>query len=299
MKSNFNTILVPIDFSEKSLTALEESFNLSKLTNLDITLLHVIRDSSSSIFSMFDEEKSRKLKKEYEDQYRNELVKIAREASKKSGVKVSAMISRGKEYDKILKASQLLESKFIVVGLNAEPFSNTKNAIGSVTSKLIRRAKCPVITVNNKHGFDGCRSILLPLDLSVETRQKVANAVELAKLFQSTIKIVSVIPSGAIPIDVEKLNIQMKTAENFIRTQKVEVKSAIIEKGKDAKSPAPLILKYAETQGDIDLIMIMTQQESGLFDLFVGSSAQYFIRNSKVPVMSIIPKQLGFVSIIP
>ena len=299
MKNNFNTILVPTDFSEKSLAALEESFNLAKLTKLDITLLHVIRDSGSSIFSMFDEDKSRKLKKEYEDQYRDELVKIAREASAKNGVKVNPMISRGKEYDKILKASDLLESKFIVVGLNAEAFTNTKNAIGSITSKLIRRAKCPVIIVNNKAGFNGCRSILLPLDLSVETRQKVANAVELAKLFNSTIKIVSVIPSGSISVDVEKLKVQMTNAEDFIRSQKIKVQAEILKKSKDVKSPAPQILKYAEEQGDVDLIMIMTQQESGLFDLFVGSSAQHFIRSAKVPVMSILPKQLGFSSIIP
>jgi len=299
MKSNFNTILVPTDFSEKSLAALQESFNLAKLTGLDITLLHVIRDAGSSIFSMFDEEKSRKLKKEYEDQYRDELVKIANEESEKNGIKITPMISRGKEYDMILKASQLLESKFIVIGLNAEPFSKNKNVIGSVTSKLIRRAKCPVIIINNKHGFDGCRSILLPLDLSVETRQKVSNAVELAKLFKSKIKIVSVIPSGALSIDVDKLVAQMAVSEKFIRKENIEVSSEIIKRKKEAKSIASMILKYAKEQGDIDLMMIMTQQESGLFDLFVGSSAQYFIRNSKFPVMSIIPKQLGFVSIIP
>jgi nucleotide-binding universal stress UspA family protein len=44
--------------------------------------------------------------------------------------------------------------------------------------------------------------------------------------------------------------------------------------------------------------MIMTQTEAGLFDLFLGSSAQHIINHSEVPVMSIIPKELGFASMI-
>jgi len=44
--------------------------------------------------------------------------------------------------------------------------------------------------------------------------------------------------------------------------------------------------------------MIMTQREAGLFDLFLGSSAQYIIANAEVPVMTIIPQQLGFASMI-
>lgn len=297
MKRNFNTILVPTDFSEKSLAALEESFNLARLTKLNITLIHVIRDTSNAVFSIFDSEKSKDLQHEYEEQIRKELIIIADDASKKSGVKVNAVISRGKEYDKILKAAKLLESKFIVTGQNAEPLGDKKTYIGSVTSRLIRNASCPVITISNRHTYDGCRSILLPLDLTEETRQKVTNAIELAKLFNSSIKVISVLPSSQEKEKINRLKQQLSMVKSFIEESKITVQAELVERTKEAKSLVPTILKYAEEQEDVDLIMIMTQKETALIDLFLGSSAQDIIAHSKIPVMSIIPKQLGFISI--
>ncbi len=296
MKRNFNTILVTTDFSEKSLIALEESFNLARLTGLDITLFHVIRDSGHSIFSMFDSEKSNSLKKEYEGRFRKELIKIAEDAGKRSGITINPVVSSGKEYDKILKASELLESKFIVMGLNGESIASGKNMIGSVSGRVIRRAKCPVITINNKHTYDGCRSILLPLDLTVETRQKVSNAIEIAKLFGSSIKIVSVIVSPDDKNITAQLEHQLKQAKAFVKESGVQCAAELIPKTDEHKSPACSILNYADKQGDVDLIMIMTQQETGLFEFFIGSSAQEIIRRARVPVMSIIPKELGFIT---
>jgi nucleotide-binding universal stress UspA family protein len=296
MKKNFNTVLVTTDFSEKSLIALEESFNLARLTGLNITLFHVIRDSGHSLFSMFDGEKSSAVVKEYEDRFRAELVKIANDAAKRSGITINPVISSGKEYDKILKASELLESKFIVMGLNSEPIEADKRMIGSVSGRVIRRAKCPVITVNNSHTYDGCRSILLPLDLTADTRQKVSNAIEIARIFDSRIKIISVLISQEDKTIASQLKQQLKQAEKVIRESGIECSAELIPKKPEHKSPACCILDYAEQQGDVDLIMIMTQQESGLFEFFIGSSAQEIIRRSKVPVMSIIPKQLGFIT---
>jgi len=41
----------------------------------------------------------------------------------------------------------------------------------------------------------------------------------------------------------------------------------------------------------------MTQQEASVIEFFMGSRAQEFVRLSQIPVMSIVPKELGFVSI--
>ena len=120
----------------------------------------------------------------------------------------------------------------------------------------------------------------------------------MARLFGSTIKVVSVYWSTADPAVLVKLKKQMEQVSNFIHKEKIKCTTHIIEKKGSSKTLAPLILEYAKKEKDIDLIMIMTQREAGLFDLFLGSSAQHIIRYSDVPVMSIIPKQLGFASMI-
>lgn len=297
MKNIYNTILVPFDFSERAKAALEESFNLAKMTGLEITLFHVIRDNQG-IFSAFGSERSKSMKKEYEDQMRDQLQDYAAEASQKTGNKVGAVISHGKAHDKILKGAHLLHSKFIVQGINSDPVGSTSTHIGDNALRVIKKAECPVITVKNPRHFDGCRSILLPLDLSQETRQKVGHAIEMARMFGSTIKVVSVYWSTADKDVLNRLRMQMKQVKDFISKSGVEVTTHIINKSGTAKILAPLILDYAKAEKDIDLVMIMTQTEAGLFDLFLGSSAQHFITHSEVPVMSIIPKELGFASMI-
>jgi len=296
MQNIYNTILVPTDFEERSMAALEESFNLAKMIGLEITLYHVIRNNQN-LFSAFGGDRSKTMKKEYEDQIRNQLQQVATEASLKSGIKVNPVISRGKAHDKILKGAHLLHSKFIVQGINGEKIDSGKNQLGTHASRVIKKAECPVITVKNKHITDGCRSILLPLDLTEETRQKVGHAIEMAKLFGSTIKVVSVHVSGG-KSTLDKLQHQIKQVKAFIEKSRVKCTSEIIERKGSTKIIAPIILDYAKTQKDIDLIMIMTQHEAGLFDLFMSSFAQYFLTHAEVPVMSIIPKQLGFASMI-
>ena len=66
----------------------------------------------------------------------------------------------------------------------------------------------------------------------------------------------------------------------------------IIEVNKESDE-TPAILKYADDQKDVDLIMLMTQHETGLIPFFVDKQATEIIRLSRIPVMSIIPKDMG------
>ena len=179
-----------------------------------------------------------------------------------------------------------------------ETIDSGENHLGTHASRVIKKAECPVITVKNKHSVEGCRSILLPLDLTQETRQKVGHAIEMAKMFGSTIKGVSVYWSTGDKKVLQKLEHQMKQVSAFIKKDRVKVTTRIIEQKGTSKVLGPTLLEYAHEQKDIDLLMIMTQKEAGLLDLFLGSSAQYMLTHAEMPVMSIIPKQLGFASMI-
>ena len=218
MKNIYNSIMVPYDFGERSQAALEESFNLARMTGLEITLFHVIRDNQN-IFAAFGGERSKMMRKEYEAQMKDQLQEIANEAARVSGLKVSAVVSHGKAHDKILKGSHLLHSKFIVQGINGEAIGTNPNLIGGNALRVIKKAECPVITVKNPHQTDGCRSILLPLDLTQETRQKVGYAIEMAKMFGSTIKVVSVFWSTAENGILQKLKRQMDQVSKFIKKE--------------------------------------------------------------------------------
>lgn len=285
-----NNILVPIDFQEMSMIALRQSYNLAKLLNHSIVMLYV-SEEPGIIKGLFADDDFEKRK----GKILAKLDELAGQVKNEAGVQAKAMVLEGKIHEEIVKTAEVLQSKFIIMGTNSTLAD--RKMLGANTSRVIRSAHCPVITINSEHHYDGCRSILLPLDLTQETRQKVTWGIEMAKLFGARIKVMSALWSKNNELIYTQLVRQLKQVSDFIQQAGVECTAELVESNTVEKSLVPNVLRYAKEQGDIDLIIIMTQQELAIVEFFVSSNAQEVIRNSEVPVMSIIPKELGFTTI--
>ena len=288
-----NRILIPVDFDQQSVIAVEQSYNLSRLLKAEITLLYV--HEQSGVFSgFFSSDQNKDILSKIEEK----LMQLAGKTAFNTGLTVKTRMESGRIYSKILEVAKDLKASYIIMGTHSTEVGEEENArIGANSSRVIRSSKCPVITVNGKHHYNGCRNILLPLDFSKETRQKVTLAIELAKLFGSGIKVVSALWSKNDPSILFKLTQQLNQVIDFISEAGISNTSEIIESKDGERTLVPSILSYAHAQGDIDLVVIMTQQETGFVEYFVGSHAQEFLRLSDIPVLSVVPKELGFVSI--
>jgi len=284
-----NKILIPVDFEKQSLLAIEQSFSLAHTILAEITLLYVHEPSGifSSIFS--DDQKSELLIIIDE-----RLAEIAGKAALSSGLIVNYRIEKGKTYSKILEVAKEINAQFIIMGTHSSDQDGEQaKSVGANTSRIIRASKCPVITINADHVYSGCRNILLPLDLTIESRQKVTMGIEIARYYGAGIKVVSAFLTKNEKTEVGKLYQQGEQVTNFIASAGIDCTFEVIEMKDDVKSFVPSILKYAEKQGDIDLVIIITAQEVGLVEYFVGSPSLDFIRLSEIPVMSIRPKDLS------
>src|ERR1051325_4112011 len=111
-KSN---ILVPIDFSEQSLIALEQSYDLAKHTGSVITLLHV-PDS-------------------LQNDAKGKLDKLAQEVSTKSGQQTHTIIAQGNIYKQIVETAKKINAIVIIIGFNS---SKRITNIGSNAFQLLR-----------------------------------------------------------------------------------------------------------------------------------------------------------------
>jgi nucleotide-binding universal stress UspA family protein len=96
---------------------------------------------------------------------------------------------------------------------------------------------------------------------------------------------------------VQTLTAQMNQVVKFIAQQGIEVRGEIIEATEGEKALNPILQRYIKNNPSIDLAIIMTQQEDDFTDFFIGSSASAFIRETNIPVLSIIPRQLDNVII--
>ena len=276
-------ILVPIDFSEQSLIAMEQSYNLTREYKAELTLLYVIEDDGF-ITKFFSKQQDDEIKKQIDVR----LSQLAAEVTTKTGLKVSTLIARGAVYEKIVEVAEMINAYLIILGISGMT-TMKKRFIGSNALRVVRESTVPVITIRGKQHRNGCHTIVLPLDLTKETKEKVGFAIEMAKLYQgAVIKVVSVLFTTDEFL-VNRLTRQLHQVKAFVEKQGVECTSELLHGEKGDQSLADKIINYAKAV-EGDLLVIMTQQEVDFTYRFIGSSAQEIINNSEVPVISIIPK---------
>ena len=278
MASFRNHILVPIDFSEQSFIALGQSYNLARLTKADITLINVIDDTYYLTFFQKKEDKT------LEKKIQKELEKLAHETTEKVGVRVFTLVVSGKVYEEIQKAAKKLKCSFIIMGTNGS--MGLKKFIGSNALRVIRESPCPVITIKGKKHRPGCKNIVVPLDLSKETKEKVRHAIEFAQLFGSIIHLVTVLNTDDEFI-VNKLKRQMQQVYDYVEKESIPCTIEFLH-GSDIPEE---VIQYSK-KIKADLVMIMTQEELTWSDImFISSSAQEIINGTDIPVISIKPKE--------
>ena len=276
------TILVPIDFSEQCMIAREQSYNLAKISHASITLLNVIK-TGSSFWGIFSD----KEKKGFELKIEKKLNATAREIEERTGVEAGIIMRKGKVTEEVIRVANYLSPMLIIMGTSSG-ISISRKIVGSRTLHIIKSSKFPIISVKGKINSLNCENILLPIDATKHTTQKVDIAIEMAKLFNSKITILTALDKNS----KDKLKMSYTRLDEI--KQRVETENIICEtgllktdNGKDLMAMS--ILSYAH-KVNADLIAIMTQQENGFSEFFLGSLAKNIIFSSDIPVLTINPK---------
>ncbi|MCH7535357.1 MAG: universal stress protein [Bacteroidetes bacterium] len=269
-------MLVGIAFSKQSQLMLDEACVFAKAANAEITLLYVNPPGRFFDKSTSEEELA---------MINNKLNELAESTRETTGLVVNTITAEGKVYEQIIKVSNDLNVDLVFMGTNQE--SGMKGFIGSNALKVVRDTYCPVITINSKVKPHNCDVIVVPLDLTKETREKVRSAIQYALYFDSTLKVISVLQTDD-EYAVNQLMRQLASVKELIEERKIDCTAEVIKSSSDPLSK--VIIDYS-TKVDADLIMIMTQQENEITEFFIGSSAQEIINNSEIPVMSIVPAQ--------
>ena len=281
-------ILVPIGFSEQSMIALDQAFNLAKIKNSKIVLLSVIEEQNM-INSLFLDDNTPNLKKKVSQK----LEGLADEYRKKFDVDIDFMVSKGKIYNQIHEVAEMVSADLIVMGTDGTPKGTVKKFIGSNAERVVRLSNCPVITIKGKSHRKGCDNIILPLDLDKETKEKVTYALEYARYWNATIRVVSVLFNNDEQ-SRRKLKSNLLQVEKFINNAGVKCTAELIE-GEKKQGLGEFVFQYADSF-DADLIIIMTKKEELSLSDNISVTARYIINNSNVPVMSIRPKSKEYIT---
>lgn len=280
---NIQKILIPIDFSETSMLAIEHAGFTAQLFKAELILLHVIEKHWEQ-FSVVAPELRISTPTELTAAIEKKLAEIATDIQKKYGVKSFHVTSTGNIFNEILSVSKEHNADLVVMGTHGTS-GVVEFFIGSNTYKMVTQSECPIISVQSHSKKLGYTNILLPIDDSAHSRQKVNHAIVLAKHFASKIHILGLSDSNE-ENDRNKFEIKLDQIEEYIKKCDLPFSRKTVE----GKNQSKTTYDYAKAV-NADLIVIMTDQDENITGRFMGTFAQQIINHSKIPVLTIQPKE--------
>lgn len=262
-----NKVVVGFDFSSGSAYAVDLAIDIANRWQSDIRLVYV------------------KEKKEDEGPIRSEIERRnAGVAHLLKGIKLEYVLREGNPADQLTAQAKEDNAALLIVGTHGMS-GVKKGLLGRNSYKTIEQSTVPVLIVREDFNFNkNLDTIVVPLDNSDDTRQKVPQAALFARTFGSTIHLLGLYTSTNQ--DIRRI-VQNYTKMVERHLEKMEVKFETHYEDVE-KNVTTTTLEYAE-KVKADMIVIMTEQEKNLTSLFLGTYAQQMINESSVPVLTVRP----------
>ncbi len=278
--STIKNILIPTDFSETANLAVAHGANMAHLFNAKIFLLHSVE---TTLYTGGPGEPV--LVQEAEKVYQMgvaELKKVAEEISSKYKVDITQLTVSGKPAAAITDAIKENNIDIIVMGTHgASGFEEF--FMGSNAHKVVNLAHCPVISIRVTTTNVGFSNIVMPIANGLHSRQKVNNVIDIASKYNSTVHVMGLLETND-PVDDNKFGIKLESVLHTLKHANIKYTTKLVR----GHNPAVEAMKYSEEVNG-DLIVIMTDHESDLTGMFLGTVAKQIVNHSKIPVMSIRP----------
>lgn len=152
---SFNRILVPVDFSDCSLEAVEYAALMAQRHSASLTLLHVLEPVSYGLdFTLLQSGKREEMRERLTARL-GDMTQALVEAKIQTG----SLVRGGTPFESILDSARTIPADLIVMGTHGRRgLSHTLS--GSVAEAVLRRSHCPVLTVRSPKYGPGHRRVL-------------------------------------------------------------------------------------------------------------------------------------------
>lgn len=279
-----NKILVPVDFTSTCKLAIDHALKLSEAFNAELLLLNV-REPLSIGINLADLKISDIDYSNIDSAISSKMSEWQTELSAKSKAKISVHLVTGKIRKEISKFAEENNVDLVVMGTKGDHGLH-EMFIGSNAYAVVSSTDKPVITVQMKPSAQMYKHILVPIDNTLYSREKLRYAVEMAEKFGSKLHLYGLI--GNTFSDDEKYRLRlakkMEQVEEYLKEIKISYGTRIEQSDNIAMS----VLNYAK-ELDADLILIANEHDEAVLGWVVSSLTQQIVNHSPIPVMSITP----------
>jgi nucleotide-binding universal stress UspA family protein len=278
-------ILVPTDFTEQSENALEFAYQIAKKINGEIELLHVldVPDGDQYAGSLstggeltgggnIDDLFFVKLLEKTKERFQDILV-----SPEYQDVKIIERMKIGSPYKSIVEETEKGNIHLIVMGTSG--VNDWEEAIvGSTAERVVRKAKCPVLTIQNKVNLNDIKNIAYASDFQYNHE----DLVELIKEFGITLNAKIHLVKVNTPSNFKNDNENEAILKSFAEENKFSDYEFHIYNHEEEEDG---IICFAESYG-MNMIVMATEGKTGFSRLLEGSIAEDVVNYSKIPVLT-------------
>jgi nucleotide-binding universal stress UspA family protein len=268
--------IVPVDFSVESLNGLKMAMLFSGKTGVNIQMIYVLPKATDTDPAALESEMHLAEEK---------FKKIVQEFSPRlgAGSSLNYLINRGRIYQEVVSQAESMPESVICASTHgASGFQEL--FIGSNAFRIISATDKPVITLRKNSCPETIGRIILPIDLSVDSRQKVPFTLELARLFGAEVHVVGIHTMKGLG-NKRRIRSYISQVSSYIE-DKVPCETNEVF----GDNVVELIHNYAHTV-KADLISITTERPSGI-SLIIGNTVHQILNKAEIPVLCLTPRNI-------
>jgi len=278
-------IILPTDFSEQAGYAMDLACQIAQKTSSELVVIHVLDyaglfdfSAGSSAYPFIGNPIGMDTDQRFlESLYTNaeERCQLFIKEHQREGVRISPKIKIGSAYQYI--SDEISEEMTDLVIMGSKGISGVEEVlIGSNTEKVVRHAKCPVLTVKSKVELKDIKDIVFATSFREQDAHVAEAMLKLQNVFDAKLHLVRV----NTPSDFETNRVIMANADAFVKKNGLKNYSINIYNEKVQEDG---IIFFAQ---DINagLIALATHGYTGLVHLINGSIAEDVVNHAKRPV---------------
>jgi nucleotide-binding universal stress UspA family protein len=268
--------IVPVDFSVESLNGLKMALLFSKKTKVNIQMIYVLPKTTETDQTAMDAERQN-AEARFTAIIQEYLPQVGNDSS------LNYIINTGRIYQEVVSQAESMPDSIITASTHgASGFQEL--FIGSNAFRIISATDKPVITLRKNSCPETIGRIVLPIDLSVDSRQKVPYTLELAKLFGAEIHVVGIHTMRGLG-NKRKIRSYISQVSSYIES-KVPCETNEVF----GDNAVELINNYAQAI-KADLISITTERPSGI-SLIIGNTVHQILNKAETPVLCLTPRNI-------
>lgn len=266
--SDKKKILVPTDFTKVADCAMNHASAMAERMGAEMHILHIVPRQ--------DDLDEARIKVQME---------VERAKRWNDRITVKQQLRVGSLYDEIGNTASEIGAEMVIMGTHG--MRGMQFITGSRAMRVITNGRVPFIVVQERNIRErGYHKIVVPMDLQKETRQKVAFVADVAKYFNSEVRVIT--PRETDEFLRKQLDNNIRFAEQYFGERGINMKATVADV--DSSRFVDALIRFA-VQEDADLITIMNLASGNIFGVLGVSYEQEVITNEPmIPVMLVNPR---------